>query len=421
MNPLIDGILSRHARDGHRVDSVIPMLDLAEQDPAALETLLMQSMRCDCTPATFLDRALGLLTDDRLIAVADAAWRTLLGDPAHRQARQIVGYALYQACDVLIDDWEALLAVAGQQGCAATYPWRGLPADVAARWAVALEAAEGRDDVDRALALVKSGRVTVQDRALAYLVRATGQAADAWAHEAGLDRKTAAPLHTDQPLHLRFAPAQRAAQNADAGPWRRRLWRLHATWSQGESRGHAHMGGHLQARCGVCHAPLQRLLSLDARHVGATAEGVLTLGLCLDCCGWSGIGPLFYRHAAEGLPQAHPSQCRDVPAADVEGCGVLMEADVELVSLPGQRWREQDWGVSNHDENLSRVGGAPSWVQSAQYPSCPDCGAAMPVVMQLDSVLPTVDGGILLWGSGGMLYTYWCDGCAVSAHLWQCT
>lgn len=41
--------------------------------------------------------------------------------------------------------------------------------------------------------------------------------------------------------------------------------------------------------------------------------------------------------------------------------------------------------------------------------------------MQLDSVLPTVDGGILLWGSGGMLYTYWCDGCAVSAHLWQCT
>lgn len=98
-----------------------------------------------------------------------------------------------------------------------------------------------------------------------------------------------------------------------------------------------------------------------------------------------------------------------------------MQAEVGLAALGSERWRQQDWGQSNHRQNLSRVGGAPSWVQSAWYPACIDCGEEMPFVMQLDSTLPTTGEGALLWGSGGMLYTFWCAKCRVSGHFWQCT
>lgn len=421
MNPLIDVILSQYEREGHRIDCVTPMLDLAESDPAVLEDLLMESMARDCAPATFLDRALGLLADERLIAVVAAAWERLRCGSANRQVREIVGHALYQACDVLTDDWEALLAATEHHGPAAGFPWRTLPTHVAERWAGALGEANGREDVGRALALLRSRNAAVRDRTLAYLRRATGHAADSWAHEAGIDPLTGAPLHSDYPMHVQFRGAQRKAQLADQAPWRRRLWRLHDTWGSGERSGQTHMGGNLETLCGFCHAPLQRLLELDAQLVGAADNKRLSFGLCLDCCGWNGLGPLFYRHDSWGHPHAHPAQWSEVPAEDVDNSGALMEAEPALVNLGGNRWREQDFGMSNSDENLSRVGGAPSWVQSAQYPQCPDCRATMPFVMQLDSVLPVNDGGILLWGSGGMLYTYWCDHCAVSAHLWQCT
>jgi hypothetical protein len=45
----------------------------------------------------------------------------------------------------------------------------------------------------------------------------------------------------------------------------------------------------------------------------------------------------------------------------------------------------------------------------------------MGYLLQLDSDLPTADGGEWLWGSGGIAYGFWCDPCGVSSFLWQCT
>jgi hypothetical protein len=100
--------------------------------------------------------------------------------------------------------------------------------------------------------------------------------------------------------------------------------------------------------------------------------------------------------------------------------GPLGEAEVRPVETP-RRWRWQDWALSNGRENLNRVGGEPCWVQSAEYFDCPTCGSLMSFLMQLDSDLPTEDGGEWLWGSGGIGYGFWCDRCKVSAFLWQCT
>ena len=45
----------------------------------------------------------------------------------------------------------------------------------------------------------------------------------------------------------------------------------------------------------------------------------------------------------------------------------------------------------------------------------------MTALLQLDSDLPTADGGEWLWGSGGIGYVSWCDDCAISGAQWQCT
>jgi uncharacterized protein YwqG len=36
-------------------------------------------------------------------------------------------------------------------------------------------------------------------------------------------------------------------------------------------------------------------------------------------------------------------------------------------------------------KNGDKLGGWPYWIQGAEYPDCPECGARMEVVFQLDS------------------------------------
>lgn len=273
----------------------------------------------------------------------------------------------------------------------------------------------------RAQALLLAAQPDTYRAALGYLVDWGRMGAAEWAHWAGLaDGARLHRLHSETPLHIRFGADQHRAQLAGQASWFRPTWRLHPTWTGGRAKHDGRMGGRLEETCGSCHAPLQRLLQTDSAAVQEAAAGEITLGLCLDCCGWEEPLVRFYRHDASGRPVCHPSQHLDVPTAPTYS-GDLMPSDVSLVELESARWRCQEWGQSNNRQNLSRVGGAPSWVQSDMYPECIDCGAEMRFVMQLDSTLPTTDGGILLWGSGGMLYTFWCATCRVSGHFWQCT
>ena len=128
--------------------------------------------------------------------------------------------------------------------------------------------------------------------------------------------------------------------------------------------------------------------------------------------------PLFYRHD----PSSSPSSIGyDGPRISPQfPVGPLREAVVGLAETP-RRWFWQVWGCSNSRENLNRIGGEPCWVQDAEYPRCPTCDSVMAFLLELDSNLPTTDGGEWLWGSGGIAYGFWCDLCGVSGFLWQCT
>lgn len=174
-------------------------------------------------------------------------------------------------------------------------------------------------------------------------------------------------------------------------------------------------GGHITSRCGCCGKELHRLVVIPENCIGNST--LITLVTCLSCLGWE-EQILFYKHDKSGMPDAinvKENLCDpEFPSAP------LKETEVSIVHTP-ERWKFQDWGLSNSRENLNRIGGYPTWVQGAEYPSCPSCNRTMVFCAQLDSELLTEDGEEWLWGSGGICYLFWCDNCRVSGSLWQCT
>ena len=86
--------------------------------------------------------------------------------------------------------------------------------------------------------------------------------------------------------------------------------------------------------------------------------------------------------------------------------------EVGLVDL-GREWRVQDWGWSNNVENLHRIGGEPTWIQSEEVPPCGRCDDEMAFVGQI-AVSDLTDGE-------GIAYMHWCDKCAMTAVVHQQT
>lgn len=203
--------------------------------------------------------------------------------------------------------------------------------------------------------------------------------------------------------------------------WIPRHW--HPSWNLQPGPERWRFGGAGVGRCQHCGGPLQHLISLPAGNVYGSnqpAGKTVQLQLCLSCME-SGVGELHYFHDEAG--QAHclnAAKNGQLQAPDRE-YGPLQATEVALADTPA-RWQRQDWGQSNGRENLHRVGGEPSWIQSPWEPLCTGCGQTMRFVLQLDAQIPQAEGGDAhFWGSGGMLYGFACSPCARSAYITQYT
>lgn len=214
--------------------------------------------------------------------------------------------------------------------------------------------------------------------------------------------------------HLQFPDSYFDEQSRP--PW---LAQVHPSWNLPSREQTVRFGGSSENSCLRCRGTLHRLVVLEPIPTSLEITGLprLELAVCLSCLGWEEM-QLFYRHDQ----LEHPSHAfYDGPTAEPQfPVGPLKQAEAALAETP-QRWYWQDWALSNSRENLNRIGGEPCWVQDADYPNCPACHRTMKFLMQLDSDLPTEDGGEWLWGSGGIGYGFWCDNCKVSGFLWQCT
>ncbi|TWO68661.1 DUF1963 domain-containing protein [Caenimonas sedimenti] len=219
------------------------------------------------------------------------------------------------------------------------------------------------------------------------------------------------PMYTSEVSHLIFAEGYFTAPRAT---WTART--LHPSWHVEGTGVACRVGGCAAGTCGLCGGQLHHLLTcpLPAGNGESTCEPIAFV-TCLSCLGWE--KPLLsYHHPVGDCPRSLDvgNIVPQFPALP------LRETVAQLTPTPS-RWRWQDWGLSNSRENLCRVGGYPTWVQSAEYPACPGCEERMRFVLQLDSELPTENDGEWLWGSGGVCYAFWCASCRNSSLFWQCT
>ncbi len=408
-------------------------LQLMQEQPEAMVELVIGAMDRRIASETFIDTAIDLMEDEAFTQIAANAWERLRQGEQAEIVRGIVDMAALQWPSIFAPHWTKLIEMVHGPDSRRSLlyqdkvAWRALDEESIGQWYKNLNEGEGsngeRVRIARALLYCRRSFAVIAgwDR-----ISADTPIGHLWDAGYSLKGRALRSLHSENPLHIRFDSKQRKHMLADEPQWKRIIHRFHPTWGTNSSSvGKASMGGALDSECGLCKGHLHRLICLpvpQAEKIGSDTS--LAFGTCMTCLGWESDGALYYRHDAHGLPSVHPSQVR--AGAMPQSFEVtykpkpLMEAEVDLFQAP-ERWAWQDWGVSNGRQNMNRIGGAPSWVQSAYYPQCLDCGETMRFVMQLDSGLPQEDGVEMLWGSGGANYTYWCNECRTSAHLWQCT
>lgn len=200
-------------------------------------------------------------------------------------------------------------------------------------------------------------------------------------------------------------------------PYAAHLTKHHPTWRfEGGEVGYK-LGGVLGEPDGDAQNPLFHLITLDPLPRDLPVRSLPRLILAAHVREVNEGEIVFYEHDAQGMPRRIGERTQVEYAFDEP----IKECEATLAPTPA-RWAAQDWGMSNSRQNLARIGGEPSWIQGALVPTCPICGEKMEFLMQLDSELPSCEqGGEVMFGSGGILYVFWCERTRVSGFFMQCT
>jgi hypothetical protein len=158
-------------------------------------------------------------------------------------------------------------------------------------------------------------------------------------------------------------------------------------------------GGSLETAliCENCRTPIHLILTIDtsdkALRLPKLGRPSLPIVYCLNCMSWD---PLYVDYSADALRIVRQSK-----AEKVNDDAALEERAVSLVPLASPK------------TSASKVGGSPTWLQGPAIPDCIGCKEPMTFFGQLKS-LPT-----LSFGDDGVLYSFVCPDCKVSATLIQ--
>jgi hypothetical protein len=409
-------LLDAFAREGWKSEPFDRMFDHIRTDPVNAFDLLSLAMEREVKNVTFLDAAVSFVPEELLPELAEQAVSTIFRSRDNGLAESVIAYLSLQAVACL-DRYLPrffLERMPNAETYHAFWPWRGASDTHVRQLLNLLQEAYSPDEVERAF------RCILESRNPDYLSEAiaairpgilVGKEA-AYLAEVGFDGLQRR-LSSESVFHLRLPPEVLSYPLKPA--WLQPS--NHPTWTSPAIAGRHRFGGTADSACAICDGPLHNLITLDPTPdgIGIVCPARLQLATCLSCLGWS-KAPLFFGHADDGTPTPLDSG----PMRPEFPAYPLREVWVELSPTPS-RWKWQDWALSNGRENLHRLGGHPTWIQSAEYPTCPGCRRLMPVLLQLDSDLPTQDGHEWLWGSGGICYVFWCGDCSVSGALWQCT
>lgn len=419
MSETPEAILKDFHASGWNGNPFIRTITLVQHDPYAATLLIRLAMQAYTESSTFLDAAMSFMPLEAMSELAHEALSHFKSNPKHELAESVLAYISLMQPSALHPLLDEILALQPNRSTyCEPYPWResgGQHIEVL-RQAIALAEANFLE-----VSAIQSRLLEIRTPEALRLAVDHGSnnssGADYRLQQVGFmqEGEDFRQLYPDATWHIRFQDAQLPKLPSHLGTT------YHPTWQLPAEDTEYSFGGSLEGcTCGLCGGTLHQLIDLNPLPDGlGVSLKRLKLGTCLSCLGWTWAGAfLYFQHDAHGKPTAldslDPFEEPQFPS------GPLLPQTVTLAHTP-DRWKWQDWGLSNSRENLHRIGGYPTWIQSAEYPECPHCQQPMSFLMQLDSYLPTADGGEWLWGSGGIVYVHWCDGCRVSAMLWQCT
>lgn len=399
-------------------------LELVIPSPESAVELLRLALDEIPGGATFLDAAIAFMPEDAFPELVDIALDRFQADRGNRLAEGIVHHCSLQSVGALHPHLTRVFELAPNGSCYyASWPWRESgkqhfsylrdvlenDPDGKRRFRAWEAMFETREPEVLQFALLQADRVGMAARREDYLLGVGFES-----RGSGLRR-----LDTDPVYHLLLPEDYLPAEQTARARWRDLIRQHHPTWRSAPGAGpRMRFGGQWPGTCACCGGGLHHLITLEPipDTLGVAGLKRLVLATCLSCLGWE-QPQLFYKHDEAGAPrQAGFAGVQAVPEFPA---GALKPAEVQIAQI-SRRWKWQDHGSSNHRENLHRVGGVPCWIQYAEYPACPECGNRMVFLLQVTSDLRTGDGAEWMWGDCGICYTFWCDRCSVSGHLWQC-
>ena len=100
-----------------------------------------------------------------------------------------------------------------------------------------------------------------------------------------------------------------------------------------------------------------------------------------------------------------------VPITEANLVGGLPRRSLILANTPRSPWHA---GMDSLPTQYSQIGGHPTWVQDAEYPTCGACNQTMPFIGQIscEDIEPHREG---------IFYAFLCSGCAMTASTYQQT
>lgn len=412
-HPTLDNLLSHFSADRPRQEAYAMLRAFLQGPSSEIEGFVDAIITRQYNAGTCLDAALSHLSEEALDRLVRKWVAALDSDGLDENIEALIAYASLQKPASLHLFLERLFEVQPNQGSYyASWPWREAPASAIAYLSGRAGAGADKDTRMQAFECLLETRQPAALALCASLAKsiATGHSMALYLESIGFSENGQA-LYADEPLHLIFP---RKHFKPPTQSWN--LPRIHPTWQLETEDGAYRFGGTGSGQCGLCGGALHRLAELPENRIGLSERPQLaSLETCLSCLGME-QPVLHYRHEESGevISLDKGAITPEFVAAPLQQC------EVKLAPTPA-RWRWQDWALSNGRENLHRIGGFPSWVQSADHPSCACCGEKMKFMMQLDSELPDEEGEEWLWGSGGICYGFSCAPCRTTAFMWQCT
>lgn len=361
----------------------------------------------------FLDAALSHVSEDALDRLVQTWVASLDDDGMSESVESLIAYVSLQRPTSLHPFLSRLFTLCpNRDSYYENWPWRDAPASVLDFLADQSNRGTTSAIQLKAFECLLETRLPGAFEICASLAKSipTPHPIEVYLQEVGFSEGGNALYQTDM-AHLIFPDDHFAPPSSS---WS--LQGLHPTWRLEEGDDSYRFGGESSCSCGLCGNRLHRLMEVPENRLGISDKSRLfSLQTCLSCLGWE--EPVLYYYHEESGNVVSLNEGTRTPEFPV---GPLKQCQVKLAPTPA-RWRWQDWALSNSRENLHRIGGFPTWVQSADHPPCPVCKRTMTFMMQLDSELPTADEGEWLWGSGGICYGFRCAPCRTTAYLWQCT